>query len=175
MGGSVTKPNIPVKMEHQQGRVVSEEDLVKALMPIYYTKDLISPAEQEKVVKSWKIIASGQAAEFYRLKKADPDHVTGQTPMEFFGFSLVRRFIEVHPVVQHMFNKNIVKQGTLFFRMIAFTIAALDDESKFDSQFVQLAKTHNRMGIRAVECKFIDLVYVTVYVVSHGSGGDNNL
>eukprot|EP01039_Chlorochromonas_danica_P015028 gene15028-17623_t len=151
MGGSVTKPNIPAKMEHQQGRVVSEEDLVKALMPIYYTKDPISPAEQEKVVKSWKIIASGQAAEFYRLKKADPDHVTGQTPMEFFGFSLVRRFIEVHPVVQHMFNKNVVKQGTLFFRMIAFTIAALDDESKFDSQFVQLAKTHNRMGIRAVE------------------------
>lgn len=151
MGGSVTKPNIPI--QDAQGRQINEAELIKVLMPIYYTSDPILPIEQEKAVKSWKLIASGQAAEFYRLKKADPVEITCQTPMEFFGNRLVKRFIEVHPVVQHMFNKNTLKQGTLFFRMIAFTMAALDDESKFDSQFITLAKTHNRMGIRAVECK----------------------
>mmetsp|Transcript_3085 Transcript_3085/g.2065 ORF Transcript_3085/g.2065 Transcript_3085/m.2065 type:complete len:265 (+) Transcript_3085:38-832(+) len=149
MGGSVAKPAIPVQTP--AGRSINEEELCKVLMPIYYTSEPITVVEQEKAVRAWKVIASGQAAEFYRLKKADPVNVTCQTPMEFFGNRLVKRFIEVHPVVKHMFNKNTLKQGTLFFRMIAFTISALDDESKFDSQFVTLAKTHNRMGIRAVE------------------------
>lgn len=82
--------------------------------------------------------------------------MTCHTLMEFFGNRFVKRFIEVHPVVKHMFNKNTVKQGTLFFRMISFTVTALDDESKFESQFAALVKTHNRMGIRAVECKLRD-------------------
>eukprot|EP01033_Poteriospumella_lacustris_P016117 gene16117-biopygen7250 len=97
------------------------------------------------------MIATGHCAEFYRLKKADPATITCSTPMEFFGNRFIKRFFEVHPIAAPMFSKSSMKQGTLFFRMIAFTIAALDDDSKFDSQFVALAKSHNRMGIRAVE------------------------
>lgn len=151
MGGSVTKPNIPVN--DSRGKAISEDLLIRALMPIYYTTDPITPEQQDRAVKAWKLIASGQAPEYYRLKKADPDHVPCKTPIEFFGNRLVKRFIEVHPVVQHMFKNGTMKQGSLFFRMVAFTMTALEDESKFDSQFVTLAKTHNRMGIRAVECK----------------------
>lgn len=158
MGGAASSTPLPT--EDHSGRSIPEDVLVKVVMPIYYTTEPITEHEQEKAVKSWKSIAGGQAAEFYRLKKADPARVTSQTPMEFFGHQLVARFIEVHPIVKHMFSKNVVKQGSLFFRMIAFTIAALDDESKFDSQFVTLARTHNRMGIRAVECKCCRMVRV---------------
>lgn len=160
MGGAASSRSTPLPTEDHSGRSIPEDVLVKVVMPIYYTTERITEHEQEKAVKSWKSIAGGQAAEFYRLKKADPVKVTSQTPMEFFGHQLVARFIEVHPVVKHMFSKNVVKQGSLFFRMIAFTIAALDDDSKFDSQFVTLARTHNRMGIRAVECKFLMLKVV---------------
>jgi hypothetical protein len=150
MGGGVSKRRMPV--QDAVGRKINEDELMRVLMPIYYLSDPITPFEQKQAVKAWKLVANGQAAEFYRLRKANPVEITCNTPMEFFGNRLVKRFIEVHPVVQHMFSKNTLKQGTLFFRMIAFTMSALDDDSKFDSQFVTLAKTHNRMGIRAVEC-----------------------
>eukprot|EP01033_Poteriospumella_lacustris_P011176 gene11176-biopygen5024 len=121
------------------------------LMPIYFIEDPITEVEKDKAVRSWRMIASGQAAEYYRLKKVDPVNTPCATPMEFFGNRFIQRFLEVHPIAAPMFSKSSMKQGTLFFRMVAFTIAALDDDSKFDSQFVTLAKSHNRMGIRAVE------------------------
>eukprot|EP01033_Poteriospumella_lacustris_P017370 gene17370-biopygen7802 len=120
-------------------------------MPIYYVEEPITTEEKEKAIRSWKLVASGQAAEFYRLKKADPVNIPCSSPMEFFGNRFIQRFFEVHPIAAPMFSKTSMKQGTLFFRMIAFTIAALDNDAKFDSQFVTLAKSHNRMGIRAVE------------------------
>eukprot|EP01033_Poteriospumella_lacustris_P008384 gene8384-biopygen3783 len=115
------------------------------------------------------MIASGQAAEFYRLKKADPANVPCSTPMEFFGNRFIQRFFEVHPIAAPMFSKTSMKQGTLFFRMVSFTIAALDDDSKFDSQFVTLAKSHNRMGIRAVES---DTALVYRFLFSDGIFGE---
>jgi hypothetical protein len=152
MGGSVsTHSDLPV--QDSTGRARNIEEMSAVLLPIYYVSDPISPQEKEKALRSWKVIASGQAAEFYRLKRADPETITCSTPIEFFGNRFVQRFFEVHPIAAPMFSKSSMKQGTLVFRIIAFTIAALDDDSKFDSQFVALAKSHNRMGIRAVECK----------------------
>lgn len=153
MGGTVStrNRNLPVEDKHGNKRDIGQ--LSKIIMPIYFTEDSISEDEREKVTKSWKSIATGQAAEFYRLKKSDPTNVPCATPMEFFGNRFVKRFFEVHPVAKPMFSKTSMKQGSLFFRMIAFTVAALDDDSKFESQFIALAKSHNRMGIRSVECK----------------------
>eukprot|EP01033_Poteriospumella_lacustris_P016116 gene16116-biopygen7249 len=150
MGGSAsTNLELPVQDKSGKSRNVSE--LTDVLMPIYYVDEPISEYEKDKAIKSWKMIATGQAPEFYRLKKADPENVTCLTPMEFFGDRFIQRLFEVHPIAAPMFSKSSMKQGTLFFRMIAFTIAALDNDGKFDSQFVALAKSHNRMGIRAVE------------------------
>ena len=157
MGGSVSTVTLPTEDTHGNARSI--EELSNVLMPIYFIEEPISNEEKEKAVRSWKMIASGQAAEFYRLKKADPANVPCSTPMEFFGNRFIQRFFEVHPIAAPMFSKTSMKQGTLFFRMISFTIAALDDDSKFDSQFVTLAKSHNRMGIRAVECTLLYVPY----------------
>jgi serine/threonine-protein kinase RIO1 len=152
MGGSVSTTPLPLQ-DKKDGRNQSIEELSSVLMPIYYVEEPITTEEKEKAIRSWKLVASGQAAEFYRLKKADPVNIPCSSPMEFFGNRFIQRFFEVHPIAAPMFSKTSMKQGTLFFRMIAFTIAALDNDAKFDSQFVTLAKSHNRMGIRAVECK----------------------
>jgi hypothetical protein len=158
MGGSVSTVTLPTEDTHGNARSI--EELSNVLMPIYFIEEPISNEEKEKAVRSWKMIASGQAAEFYRLKKADPANVPCSTPMEFFGNRFIQRFFEVHPIAAPMFSKTSMKQGTLFFRMVSFTIAALDDDSKFDSQFVTLAKSHNRMGIRAVECTLLFVYYL---------------
>lgn len=150
--GSVSSVNLPAE-DKKSASSCSIQEMSAVLMPIYFVEDPITEVEKDKAVRSWRMIASGQAVEFYRLKKADPINTPCSTPMEFFGNRFILRFLEVHPIAAPMFNKTSMKQGTLFFRMVAFTIAALDDDAKFDSQFVTLAKSHNRMSIRAVECK----------------------
>lgn len=137
-----------------KGQQISQEDVCKVLMPVYYTSAPLEPDEKEKLMKSWKLISSGQAPEFWRLKKVDPEHTPCISPVHFFGQRFINRFLEIHPAVDGMFNRNAEKQGPLFYRMIAFTVAALDDETKFESNFTTIARAHNRMGVRAVECKF---------------------
>lgn len=152
MGGSASTQIGTAGSIKAKQRSIDEERMVELLMPIYYTSVPLLQFEKDKAIKAWKLISGGLAPEFYRLKKNDPANVPCKTPMEFFGNQLVKRFISVHPVCQHMFSNTTLKQGTLFFRMISFVIATLEDEEKFDSHFAMLARTHNRMGVRAVEC-----------------------
>lgn len=156
MGGSASTPvSAAMSVIKHTTSEADKETMVSLLMPIYYTSTPLLPHEKERAMKAWKLIASGLAPEFLRRKKADPDNTPCTSPPEFFGKQLVKRFISVHPVSQQMFSNTTTKQGTLFFRMIAFIMSALDEThaDKFDSHFVMLARTHNRMGVRAVECK----------------------
>jgi hypothetical protein len=114
------------------------------------------PHEKERALKSWRLISNGQASEFFRLKKADPENIPCKTPMEFFGNRFYRRLLEVHPTCQSMFAKTTMKQGSLLLRMISFVINTMEeeDESKFIKSMESLAHSHNKIGVKAVECKF---------------------
>lgn len=156
MGGSAsTQVNAAITVVNHTSPNNSKELMVSLLMPIYYTSSPLLPHEKERAMKAWKLVASGLAPEFHRRKREDPENTPCASPPEFFGKRLVARFISVHPVSQQMFSNTTTKQGTLFYRMIAFIMSALEDTEadKFDGHFTMLARTHNRMGVRAVECK----------------------
>lgn len=129
----------------------------RLLLPIYYTEDTLTDEERVKVVKSWKQIAGGRSEEFLRVKKLHPD-MEENTSVDYFGNIFCQRFMEVHPMSKPMFTKSAKKQGSLFFRMISFTISSLEDGEKFDKTFLAMANSHNRIGVRAVECKYDDVI-----------------
>ncbi len=134
-------------------RILDDTALVsKLLLPIYYIDEVLNDVEKEKAIKSWKLIAGGRAEEFLRLKKLNPD-MPEATSVDYFGNVFCERFMEVHPMSKSMFTKSAKKQGSLFFRMISFTISSLDDGDKFEKTFLTMANSHNRIGVRAVECK----------------------
>lgn len=151
--GSTASTQVSAAANVQKKNNIDEAEMIKLLMPVYYTTAPLLPHEKEQAIKAWKMISSGLAPEFFRRKKYDPVNTPCTSPPEFFGKQLVKRFVNVHPISQPMFSNTTTKQGTLFFRMIAFVITALEDEEKFDNHFVMLAKGHNRLGVRAVECK----------------------
>lgn len=143
-----------MSVKEKVSRTIDKDGMVNLLMPVYYTSSPLLPHEKEHAIKAFKLISSGLAPEFHRRKKNDPVNTPCTSPPEFFGKQLVKRFVAVHPVSLHMFSNTTTKQGTLFFRMISFIISALEDESKFESHFVMLAKGHNSLGVRAVECTY---------------------
>lgn len=155
--GSIASTQISAALSvtSKNKKMIDKDGMVDLLMPIYYTSSPLLPHEREQAIKAWKLVANGLAPEFHRLKKQNADVVHETSPPEFFGNQLVKRFIAVHPVSQHMFSNTTTKQGTLFFRMISFLMSSLEDEERFESHFMMLARTHNRMGVRAVECKYL--------------------
>lgn len=158
MGGSAsTQVAAATTVINQTSPVIDKDLLVRLLMPIYYTTSPLLPHEKDRALKAWKLVSSGLAPAFHRRKKEDPLNTPCASPPEFFGQRLVMRFISVHPVSQQMFSFTTVKQGSLFYRMIAFIAATLDEEDKFEAHFTLLARTHNRMGVRAVECKWVSV------------------
>ena len=124
-------------------------------MPVYYTTQPLLPHEKERAIAAWKDISNNKSKEFYRLKKEHPEYPC-KTPMEFFGNQFFRRMIEVHPTSQGLFTKSTMKLGALLLRMISFTIQELDEpEEAFVKTFQNLAHCHNKLGVKACECKSV--------------------
>ncbi len=154
---SVGASSIGGDSHHSRGFLDDTTLVAKLLLPIYYTDALLEDHEKDKAIKSWKQIASGRTDEFLRLKKLHPD-MPETTSVDYFGNVFSERFVEVHPLSKPMFTKSPKRQASVFFRMIAFTVASLDDGEKFEKTFLTMANAHNRIGVRAVECKLLIVI-----------------
>lgn len=152
MGGAPSTNAAEIAAAAMQKR--TQEEVIAFVMPIYYSKAPLLPHEKEQAIKAWRYISAGQSPEFFRLKKEDPNNVPCKSPMEFFGNQFYRRLLEVHPTCRGLFTKSTMKQGQLLLRMISFAVSELDeDESKFIKTFQNLATCHNKIGVKACECK----------------------
>lgn len=135
----------------------TEKELIELLYPIYYNIEPITAHEKQKAIESFHLISGNQSEEFYRMKKEDPTTITCNSPMEFFGNRFYKRLIEIHPTCQPLFAKSTMKQGTLLLRMMSLVVADLQnpDPEKFKKTFEAIANSHNRIGVRAAECKYL--------------------
>lgn len=160
MGGSASTNASEIAIQAMKKR--TEEEVIAFVMPIYYSKVPLLPEEKDKAIKAWKYISTGQSPEFFRLKKEDPNNVPCKSPMEFFGNQFYRRLLEVHPTCRGLFTKSTMKQGQLLLRMISFALSELDenDDAKFLKTFQNLASCHNKIGVKAVECEYLCIVFI---------------
>eukprot|EP00981_Chlorochromonas_danica_P000312 scaffold78_cov203-Ochromonas_danica.AAC.5 len=131
----------------------TEEEVKYFLMPVYYTTAPLLPHEKELAVKAWKEIANARAKEFWRVKNLDPEAVTCKTPMEYFGNQFFLRLFDTHPTCRGLFSKGSMREGQALLRMISFIISEIDNEEKLEKNLIALAHSHNKLGVKAVECQ----------------------
>jgi hemoglobin-like flavoprotein len=85
--------------------------------------------------------------------------------MEYWANRFIKRLVEIHPTCQSMFSKTSAKQGRLLMNMISLLIEEVEEESqeKFKKTLQTLAHCHNRVGVRAAECKPIIVSSCSLY------------
>lgn len=134
--------------------VASVVDLV---MPLYYTKEEITPDELAAAKKIWRLIVNNQSEYFFEfqkeLKKAggNPPELCSEYLLQLW----VLRLLDVHPQAKPVFEKiDRTKMRIHFISMITLLIdCAADDPDKFRKHLENLARVHGVIGVRSCECK----------------------
>eukprot|EP00599_Poterioochromonas_sp_BG-1_P003104 CAMPEP_0173154926 /NCGR_PEP_ID=MMETSP1105-20130129/13778_1 /TAXON_ID=2985 /ORGANISM="Ochromonas sp., Strain BG-1" /LENGTH=220 /DNA_ID=CAMNT_0014071209 /DNA_START=131 /DNA_END=793 /DNA_ORIENTATION=- len=146
--------------------MVSAEQIMEYVLPIYYTKLPLLPHCKEKLIAGWKKISANKAEGFYKLKAEHPEQVPCPTPMVFFANRMVMRLCEVHPVCNSMFKKSTLKQGTLILNMFTALIKEIENPEAFNKYLKMLALSHIKLGVRATEFGiFGEVLFWTLRVV----------
>jgi hypothetical protein len=157
MGGSASTAQQIAKATEQARKDQLEQleaDIMAFVMPIFYSKSELTMEEREAANAAWKQIVNNKSQHFLeiRAQQNDPNfpHVTC---LEYFYDIFYNRFFDVHPSCKTLFKKSINKQGSFFARMISLLLGDIDDQEKWRKNLENLAHIHNKMGVKAVECK----------------------
>lgn len=150
--GSAKSVSLPPPSDDATQRLTTDQ-WIQYCMPVYYTKQALSPEEKDKLFSTWKLVRMNQAPGYHRLKREEPDNTPCNSSMEYFANRLTVRLIDVHPSARALFSKSTLKQGTLVMNMISFLLSVMEDEEKFRKHLQMLAASHCRLGVRAAECK----------------------
>ena len=145
-GSSVDTHEKGSKTEH--GGV---DPIVSLIMPVFYTKEVLTTEELSAATQCWKMIADNSSAHFDAMKASG--EVKFDTCLELYSDIFYHRLWDVHPVSRTVFHWSINKQGAFVSRFLSIALDHVSDEAKWQRLFVRLAETHNNLGIKAVECK----------------------
>ncbi len=160
MGGSISTPQrqsfrVPSNRSTQRsGLVISEEYAVSLVLPIYYTKENFTDKEKDEALNVWKLITSNKAPGFIAQKESNP-HFPYTLCSEYFYSIFFERLIDIHPTSKNLFSKNSQRMRQSFLSSFGMILNLMDDSdpTKFKRCLVNLANVHNKIGIKAVECK----------------------
>lgn len=148
MGGapSTSEPMASKAILHK-----NEKEIVKLMMPVYYTMVDVTAEERKLASDSWDLILHEKSPEFLS-KRGTPDFPY-QSCVTFFYDSFYLRLFDVHPLCKQLFKKGMKSQGKFLVKMISLALSELDDPVKFDQNLVKLSEVHYQRGVKAVECK----------------------
>ena len=174
MGGSASTAQNPVTQHQPKGNEpISKErinEIVKFILPLYYTKIPLQPGEKDRAEKSWKMIINNQCPHFNELKIDHPTMNQDQLCMDYFFDVFYNRMFDIHPSCRGLFHRSINKQGSFFGRMFSLLLDEIEEPEKFNKTLANLTHLHNKIGIKAFECKylillmFIPLIYFLRYL-----------
>jgi hypothetical protein len=132
----------------------TDEEIVNLMMPLYFTREPITPDELSAAVAAWKLITNDRSEHFNVIKKNSPiQPYPHANCMELFYETFYMRLFDVHPIGKTLFHRSINKQGTFFMRFVSMAIDEINDPPKWDKTFKNLTDIHNKMGVKAMECK----------------------
>lgn len=152
MGATVSTTH---KVAERVDAVNVESEVIPFVMPIYYTEEPITPHELEAALKVWKMILNNRSEHFLALKRAntDKDVQEAENCMDYFMHNFYLRLFDIHPNCQKLFHRSIHKQGSFFLRFLSMCVAEVSEPEKLEKTMENLANIHNKIGVKAVECK----------------------
>lgn len=134
----------------QQELRKNEEEIVKLMLPIYYTTELLTDEELELAKTAWNIVLNSSAPEFIRLKQNPA--FPFDTCVKYFYSNFYQRLFDIHPLAKDLF-KDLNMQGHFLVKIITLALSEKDDPKRYEATLVKLTQVHNDRGVKAVECK----------------------
>jgi len=131
----------------------SEAQLVKLMMPVYFSNDELTIEERKLAKYSWDLVANDKSPEFLS-RRGKPDFQY-QSCVTFFYDSFYVRLFDVHPMSQQLFVNGIKSQGKFLVKLIGMALSETenDDPAIFDRKLHLLTKVHFERGVQSGECK----------------------
>ena len=151
MGGALSATAKPIAVPIQQMGLTSEAAKY-LVMPIYYTKGTPTVEEKEAALKVWKMISSNKAPNYLAQKQSNPNF-NYTLCSEFFYDIFFDRLNDVHPGARALFSKSGQRMRQYFLASITMLLSLMDDADKFSRTLQHLAQVHNKIGVKAIECK----------------------
>lgn len=136
-----------------------ENEIVRLMMPIYYTSDDVTPEERKIASDSWHLILNDITPEFDTRKRSDPEFKFDSS-VTFFYDSFYARLFDIHPMSRELFKSGMKAQGKFLVKMITLSLSELDDPEKFNASLVKLAEIHYHRGVKASECQCSSMLVV---------------
>lgn len=128
-------------------------EIIRLMMPVYYTEEPITPDEHYIAEQSWQKIVNNSAPEYVsHCQESQQFREKYATSIRFFSDCFYGRLFDVHPLSRPLF-RDLTSQGKFLVKMITLSLTELSDPGKFESILVRLAEVHNHRGVKAVECK----------------------
>jgi hypothetical protein len=160
MGGSVSSVQSIHHHQQQQQQQLSERpslappseaDIIRLLMPMYFTMQPLQQDELNAANHVWKLIVRNQCAHFNAIKAAHPEK-NYQGVAEYLHTVFYERLFLVHPSCRSLFQRAVSKMNLI--PMISMFLTKLDQPDQLRKSLLNLVNVHNKIGIKAVECKY---------------------
>lgn len=161
MGGIIIKnqPSIPFEK--------SKEEIVKLVLPVYYTEEAITPRDQQLIHSSWNMVTGDSAPEYLEERKRP--NFPHETCLSYFCYLFYSRLFQIHPEAKPLFEHAIslqeMKHGKVVLKMIAVFIKAMENDPEHLQMLVKLAEQHYSRGIKAVQCKISSRCYFISLII----------
>jgi hemoglobin-like flavoprotein len=126
-------------------------NLVRLMMPVYYTCDAITKEECDAALEAWQMISNNEAPNYLKQQLESIEFATAYpTAMSYFSDLFYSRLFDVHPFSQNLF-KDVRSQGKFLTKMISLSLTEFYDPTKYELTLRKLAEVHNERGVKAAE------------------------
>lgn len=142
----------------------SDEEIVKLMLPVYYTDLEVTEADAALVKQTWDEILHDKAPNFLNGKAEEGVIFPHLSCISMFFEAFYARLFDVNPSCRPLFISGLKVQGKFLVKMISLAISLLDDEVKFQQKMESLADAHNNRGIKAIEYGMIgDVLFFSLH------------
>lgn len=175
MGGRASVQSIIAEQAQK-----TREEVIRSVLPIYYTTDELTTKEKSLLYESFHFIMKGKAENF-----RESYHDDKKCPAYHFGTLFFGRLFETNTAVKGLFVRDMHKMShslidifTLLIDDLAGPVERVIEDEKDNVEDLEntkktnnnrwkktleiLVKSHNAKGIRAIECKFFIIIHSPV-------------
>lgn len=148
---------------------INEDFVVSMVRPVYYMKEEVTQDELNQATQVWKSILNNRS-DFYlkfRQENKEKNLPTQELCANYFADLFYERLFNVHARSIDLFSGTKMKMRVYFMGSITIILESLLEEpDKFHKMLSNLAKVHNRIGVKAMECKnFLYIFCLSSYLI----------
>lgn len=127
----------------------SDKDIMKYMLPVYYTTESLTATDIDIVHASWNMILNDTAPEYVKLKESGDE--AQANCVAWFYTVFYQRLFDVHPGCRQLFTREMMTQGSFLVRMISLTLQEMHDMESFRDMMRSLAEKHCAYGVKGIE------------------------